>query len=57
MQYEKNNNVLFKVALVSLLIIMIAIAAAIYYTSEKAIAQVPVPYPYNLYPFLLQIKS
>ena len=50
LRYEKNNDVLFKVALVSLLIM--AAIAAIYYTSyQKAIAQVPVPYPYNLYPY------
>jgi hypothetical protein len=54
MQYEINNDVLFKVLFKLIpvsLVIMITIAAAVYYTSEKAIAQVPVPYPYNLYPY------
>jgi hypothetical protein len=50
LQYEKNNDVLFKVALVSLLI-MAAILLLYTIPQKKSIAQVPVPYPYNLYPY------
>jgi hypothetical protein len=54
MQYKKNNDVvlfkvLAKVAPVSLVIIMMMLIAGIYHTSQKAIAQVTVPYPSTSY--------
>lgn len=55
-QYRAHGAILFKefTKMVSVSLLVIMVIAAVYHISEKAIAQVTIPYPYNTYPYPYQ---
>jgi hypothetical protein len=58
MQYKKSKDILFKqlAKLIPVCLVIMIVIAAVYYTSEKAIAQYPTTaqvYPYGVYPYNL----
>ena len=58
MQYKKSKDILFKelANIIPVSLVIMIVIAAVYYTSEKAIAQYPTTaqvYPYGVYPYNL----